>query len=187
MSIVLQSSGGGSVTVNEPSTASNFTQTLPASDGTVMVSGNMPAFSAIPNGTSQTLASSTQTVLQFQTKEYDTNNCYNNTGSTATLNGLSVPAWAFCPNVAGYYRVTGAVQINSSNTGITLGVEKNGSLFKNFQFLNGASIGGTGGSAEVYLNGTGDYVRISAWIATGQGINPSGTYVYFQASMVRAA
>ena len=46
MSIVLQSSGGGSVTIQEPATASNFTATLPAATGDVMVSGNMPAFSA---------------------------------------------------------------------------------------------------------------------------------------------
>jgi hypothetical protein len=37
MSIVLQSSGGGQITINEPATASNFTQTLPAADGTVAV------------------------------------------------------------------------------------------------------------------------------------------------------
>jgi hypothetical protein len=44
MSIVLQSTGGGSVSIVEPTTASNFTQTLPASTGTVMVadgSGNL--------------------------------------------------------------------------------------------------------------------------------------------------
>jgi hypothetical protein len=40
MSIVLQSTGGGSVTINEPSTASNFTQTLPASTGTVITTGS---------------------------------------------------------------------------------------------------------------------------------------------------
>jgi uncharacterized protein (AIM24 family) len=44
MSIILQSSGGGSVTIAEPTTASNFTQTLPAATGTVAVadgSGNL--------------------------------------------------------------------------------------------------------------------------------------------------
>jgi hypothetical protein len=44
MSLVLQSSGGGSVTLEEPTTASNFTQTLPAADGTIAVadgSGNL--------------------------------------------------------------------------------------------------------------------------------------------------
>jgi len=35
MSIVLQSSGGGSITLQEPSTASNYTHTLPAATGTV--------------------------------------------------------------------------------------------------------------------------------------------------------
>jgi hypothetical protein len=37
MSIVLQSSSGGSVTVQEPTTASNFTQTLPAATGNVVL------------------------------------------------------------------------------------------------------------------------------------------------------
>jgi hypothetical protein len=36
MSIILQSSGGGSVTIAEPTTASNFTQTLPAAGGTIL-------------------------------------------------------------------------------------------------------------------------------------------------------
>jgi hypothetical protein len=40
MSIVLQSSGGGSVTLNEPTTASNFTQTLPAANGNIITTGD---------------------------------------------------------------------------------------------------------------------------------------------------
>jgi len=43
MSLVLQSSGGGSVTINEPTTASNFTQTLPAATGDVALL-QTPAF-----------------------------------------------------------------------------------------------------------------------------------------------
>jgi hypothetical protein len=39
MSIVLQSSGGGLITIQEPTTASNFTQTLPAGTGTTVVNG----------------------------------------------------------------------------------------------------------------------------------------------------
>jgi hypothetical protein len=39
MSLVLQSSGGGSVTIAEPTTASDFTQTLPDGTGTVVVNG----------------------------------------------------------------------------------------------------------------------------------------------------
>ena len=37
MSLVLQSSGGGSVTLNEPTTASNFTQDIPAVTGNVVI------------------------------------------------------------------------------------------------------------------------------------------------------
>jgi hypothetical protein len=36
MSLVLQSSGGGSVTLQEPTTASNYTITVPASAGTML-------------------------------------------------------------------------------------------------------------------------------------------------------
>jgi hypothetical protein len=43
MSLVLQSSGGGSVTIAEPTTASNFTQTLPAATGDVALL-QTPAF-----------------------------------------------------------------------------------------------------------------------------------------------
>ena len=38
MSLVLQSSGGGQITIQEPTTASNFTATLPAATGTVTLS-----------------------------------------------------------------------------------------------------------------------------------------------------
>jgi hypothetical protein len=43
MSIVLQSSGGGSVTLQEPTTASNFTVTVPAVTGT-MATSTTPSF-----------------------------------------------------------------------------------------------------------------------------------------------
>lgn len=41
MSLVLQSSGGGSVTIQEPTTASNFTQTLPATTGTMALTSDV--------------------------------------------------------------------------------------------------------------------------------------------------
>jgi hypothetical protein len=56
MSLVLQSSGGGQITIQEPATASNFTQTLPAATGTVVVTG---ANSAIVSGSAVTSTSGT--------------------------------------------------------------------------------------------------------------------------------
>ena len=41
MSLVLQSSGGGSVTIQEPTTASNFTATMPAATGTVALTSDV--------------------------------------------------------------------------------------------------------------------------------------------------
>ena len=47
MSLKLNSSGGGSVTIQEPTTASDFTLTLPAATGTINVSG---AVNEVPAG-----------------------------------------------------------------------------------------------------------------------------------------
>jgi hypothetical protein len=60
MSLVLQSSGGGQITIQEPATASNFTQTLPAASGEVVVTG---ANSAIVSGTA--VASTSGTSIDF--------------------------------------------------------------------------------------------------------------------------
>ena len=60
MSLVLQSSSGGSITINEPATASNFTQTLPAGTGTTVVNG---VNSAIVHGTA--VASTSGTSIDF--------------------------------------------------------------------------------------------------------------------------
>ena len=47
MSLILQSSGGGQITIQEPTTASTFTQTLPAVTGTIITTGNRPAGSVL--------------------------------------------------------------------------------------------------------------------------------------------
>jgi len=60
MSLVLQSSGGGQITIQEPATASNFTQTLPAATGEVVVTG---ANSAIVSGSA--VASTSGTSIDF--------------------------------------------------------------------------------------------------------------------------
>jgi hypothetical protein len=64
MSIILQSSGGGSVTIAEPATASNFTLDLPASTGTVLTTtapkvGNVIQVVQGSTTTSVTLAAGT--------------------------------------------------------------------------------------------------------------------------------
>jgi hypothetical protein len=107
MAIVLQSTGGGSVSIQEPTTAINFTQTLPAATGTVMVSGNMPAFSAYQSS-AQTLSSATNTKIQFQTKEFDTASAFDNATN-----------YRFTPLVAGYYQISGGFKSGAGNPNAT--------------------------------------------------------------------
>jgi hypothetical protein len=60
MSLVLQSSGGGQVTIQEPATASNYTVTLPAGTGTITVAG---VSTNIVQGTSQASTSGTSVLF----------------------------------------------------------------------------------------------------------------------------
>ena len=170
MSIVLQSSGGGSVTISEPSTASNLTATLPAATGTVMVSGNMPAFSAYAGATTS-LGSATFTKVLFDTEEFDTNSNFASS--------------RFTPTVAGYYQVTGSVAFAAPSTAVVI-IQKTGAAYKWGQFMtsgvNQAIVTGL-----VYCNGSTDYVEIFAYVAVATTSTASQTQTYFQAAMVRSA
>jgi hypothetical protein len=187
MSLVLQSSGGGSVTIAEPSTASNFTATLPAATGNVMVSGNMPAFSA-SKSTSQNISTGTQTKVAFDSEEFDTASCFD----TSTNR--------FTPNVAGYYYINANIRFNlgtvSGNGEYYISIYKNGTQFKR-GFNRGISSPPTGAnillgiSSLVYANGTTDYFEIyavqesSTTAVINTGDNPQQPY--FQGFLVRSA
>jgi hypothetical protein len=186
MSLVLQSSGGGSVTIAEPTTASNFTQTLPAATGEVMVSGNMPAFSAKLSG-NQNISNNTVTVLAADLEDFDTASCYNNTGST--IGGI--PAYAFLPNVAGYYQINFmlseagvAVSYNDSR------INKNGSIYRFGTIVQPTSATfstfGATGSAIIYMNGTTDYLQIAGYI-TAASSNNFDSNSHWSGCLVRAA
>jgi len=180
MSLVLQSSGGGSVTLNEPVTASNFTATLPAATGEVMVSGNMPAFRAYKSS-NQSITSNTFTKVTFDAEEFDTNNNF----STATS--------TFTPTAAGYYQINAACDLFAgvgTGTRTSIRVYKNGAFFKagnEVQILNTAEMSCLL-NVLVYMNGTTDYLEIYALMnATSPVIAGSQTITYFQACLVRGA
>jgi hypothetical protein len=180
MSLVLQSSGGGQITIQEPATASNFTQTLPAASGEVMVSGNMPAFSAY-NNANQTLTNNTWTKVNANIEFFDTNSNYDN-----------VTNYRFLPTVAGYYQVNAGVRL-SATVSILLGVVsiyKNGSSFAECvappfsgSFCN-ANV-----STIMYFNGTTDYIELYAFAnATGTiTLDSNAGQTMISAAMVRAA
>lgn len=194
MSLKLNSSGGGSVTLDTPSTASTFTLTVPAITGTAVVTGstatvsqamlasgvagNGPAFSAYLSA-NQSINSGVLTKIQFDTKIFDTANCY----STST--------YRFTPNVAGYYDVRCNYYILSlpSTNYATLALYKNGAYTN--VLLGAAGASGGNGTDLVYLNGSTDYVEMYITQDSGTAKNVGGStnpyYTTFSASLVRAA
>jgi hypothetical protein len=171
MSLILQSSGGGQITIQEPSTASNFTQTLPAASGEVMVSGNMPAFSAYPSS-AQSISGSTYTKVLFDTEEFDTNSNFASS--------------RFTPTVAGYYQVTGGIQI-AATAWSQIVFYKSGSFYKNGVQNASNSFSTNNSSVLIYFNGTTDYVELYALASATNNTNPGIASTYFQAVLVRAA
>ena len=174
--------GTGTMTLLAPPTNGTQTVTIPDATGTMMVSGNMPAFSAY-NNASQSITSATWTKVQFQVKEFDTNSNFDNATN-----------YRFTPTVAGYYMVTAALDMYAGGTLLTntlIAIYKNGSGAKRGY---GASISATEVyipvAALIYLNGTTDYVECYV-NATSVGsitvANGGGASSYFQASLARAA
>lgn len=152
--------------------AGGVTQTLLAAN----VAGNGPAFSAYQSS-AQTLASTTNTKIQFQTKEFDTNTNFDNATN-----------YRFTPTVAGYYQINGGFQIASTATGGAIAIYKNGGGFKSGAGNPNATTSNQWQvSALVYLNGSTDYIELYGYVTTGQALVANAQFTYFQASMVRSA
>jgi hypothetical protein len=165
------------MTLVAPVTNSNQTITLPDATGTVMVSGNMPAFSAsLSSG--QTITNNTDTVVLYDTEAFDTASAY--TPATGR----------FLPLVAGYYQIN--VNISLSGSVITLassGIRKNGTL-TNYVGTSAFTFTSTpyrfSGSALIYCNGSTDYIDTTAYISATTGNNVVAGSV-FSGILVRAA
>jgi hypothetical protein len=181
MSIVLQSSSGGSITINEPATASNFTQTLPAATGTVMVSGNQPAFSAYSSTATQSITTAVETKVQINTEVFDTASAFDSTTN-----------YRFTPLVAGYYQVNGQIRIGGTLTGFCYPIiYKNGAAYK---FGTASNVPASGSILTVndivYLNGSTDYIELYGVVTgTSPAFSNASEVVTssFSAAMVRSA
>ena len=177
-SIVISGDTSGAITLAAPAVAGTQTATLPSATGTVMVSGNMPAFSAY--GSAQTIATATYTKVSYTSKEFDTANCFDN-----------VTNYRFTPNVAGYYQLNFLLAFAASPTGAVYSrLYKNGSLFKDGPFIANSNTGPqVSASYFVYANGTTDYFEIYMWQGSGisQSCGSLNSQYCFSGTLVRTA
>ena len=167
-------------------TANVFTGNVDAT-GTIKINNkqavNGPAFSAYANSATQTIPTTTQTKVLFQTEEFDTNNNFANS--------------RFTPSVEGYYQLNAEVRVNgSSGTGeMMIVIWKNGSEIKRGTNQQGVQIAtdwwAMTVNSLVYANGSSDYFEIAVQQGSGSNRdisavnNPSITW--FNGAMVRGA
>ncbi len=136
---------------------------------------NTPAFQAF-KAANQSISQATYTKIQFDTEDYDTDGCYNNTSGTVTLNGISTPSYSFAPNVAGKYLIGAAVNAQTSTDFDTLLV----SIFKNGTQVNrvinsSRHFDSAMTSFIVTANGTSDYFDIQCYseLSGGTTLQPT--------------
>jgi hypothetical protein len=173
---------GSGVTVNSTPSLKLRTQyssatCLKTAADTWLVVGDLqatvPAF-GVYQSTLQALTAATYTKLQFQIKEFDTNNCFDNATN-----------YRFTPTVAGYYQFNASMALSGASTEAYIQLRKNGSNFK-----AGNDIGGTAYAVTVasviYCNGSTDYVE--AWGYSGTALNTSASQpgTYFNGCLLRA-
>ena len=177
-SVIISGDTSGAITLAAPAVSGTNTATLPAATGTVMVSGNMPAFSAYLNA-SQNVTASTFTKVQLNTEVFDTANCFDSTTN-----------YRFTPTVAGYYQFNAFLECASGATRFLLSFYKNGS-----EFYRGTDFPVTTqqvitSSCIMYLNGSTDYVELYTYITgitTQLKYNSSAETSMMQGCLLRTA
>ena len=175
----LGGSTSGSVTLAVPAVAGSNTATLPAATGTVMVSGNQPAFSAYLSS-NQTISNATITKVQCNTKTFDTASAYDNATN-----------YRFTPLVAGYYQVIASLRdsTGSATGSIRADIYKNGTDYAISATPMTINSNTATASALIYLNGSTDYIEFYCYQNSGASINIQGNsyWTYFSACLVRNA
>lgn len=178
MALKLNSSSGGSVTLQEPTTASNYTLTVPAQTSTILTKDStsgmaVPAFSAYLASNSSTISDATWVKISLNTEEFDTNNNFDSSSN-----------YRFTPTVAGYYQITASIQFDDTGNpvnDIRTAIYKNGSIHRiAMGHVTSGDLWGTASiSALIYMNGSTDYLELYGLVYNGGG---SAYIVGFSAS-----
>jgi len=107
MSLKLNASGGGSVTLQEPSTASNFVLNLPAVTGTIATTENIPTPAALSTASGSAPSYSARAWVNF-----------NGTGTVAIRGSGNVSS--ITDNGTGLYTVNFTIAMPNANYSVTL-------------------------------------------------------------------
>ena len=169
--------GSGTLTIGQSgetvSVPSGATLTVPSGG----LSGqNYPAFQA-KLSSNQVISDATLTKVAVNSELFDSDGCYNNTGSTTTLNGISVPSYSFAPNVSGKYFIFGSISLNPSGSDNiyrvimkfavnTTHISNSDNTLNSSTFASGFTIYQ---GVVANLNGTSEYVDMQAYL------HPQGT------------
>ena len=130
---------------------------------------NTPAFQAYLSS-DQTVSSGTETKIQLNTEDFDTDNAYDNSSN-----------YRFTPQVAGKYFVYATVRGNAGSSSLDLemtAIYKNGSSFVENQIdfrANDALLAGITVTAFIDMNGSSDYLECYARCLGGTTIKGSST------------
>lgn len=181
-SIVISGDTSGTLTLSVPAVAGTNTVTLPAASGQLMVSGNMPAFSAYASA-NQTVANNTAVKIQLNSEVFDTANCFDSTTN-----------YRFTPTVAGYYQINAVVTyykgtVFTCNTQTKLW--KNGTEIKSsYGFGNSANVVGSLIADCIYFNGTTDYLELYTAQSSGGNLDTAANgqiQIFMSGFLARAA
>ena len=169
--LVILGDTSGSITLQAPAAAGSGTiYTLPAATGTVMVSGNMPVFSASIT-TITSISNNTFTKITYDNEIFDTNNNYTDS--------------KFTPTIAGYYYLTASLSgLSSFGTNAPIAIFKNGGWDSVGVNVNGyATV-----NALFYANGTTDYFEVYQYQNSGTTqVTSAQSQARFSGVLVRAA
>ena len=176
--VAISGDTSGAVTLTVPSTVGTQTATFPAATGTVMVSGNMPAFNSTTSA-SQNVSQNTWTKIQFNTKNFDTNTNYSTTN------------YRFTPTVAGYYQLNGGCTLTGSATtgGIQIAFVINGVTYYRGNRLPCVSSQDIQAvvSNVFYFNGSTDYVELYIYQFSAVTLTTDQNNCYFSGVLTRAS
>ena len=158
-SVVISGDTSGAITLSAPAVSGTNTATLPAATGTVMVSGNMPAFRGAL-ASNLTVSNGTNTQITFNTEQFDTASAYSGGVFTVPVTGY----YAVNCFIAWSGDITGQWQFNWSVSG-------GSPVYTNAYQIDTATTSGTnhglGGSDLLYLTAG---QSLTAYVAQSTGL-----------------